>query len=54
MAARPTQLTTRNPGTLELNPMPAAKVEQAVSAEGDAALGAPGPTADSALDPRYA
>ena len=50
VAARPTKVTPKNPGTLELNPRTAAVVEQAALASGSAAFGVLGPIADAALD----
>ena len=49
-AARPSKLSSREPSTLELNPMTAAEVEQAALAREHAAFGTPGPAAGATLD----
>ena len=45
-----TKLAPKNPGTLKLDPITAAEVEQAAVARGNAAFGVPGLVADAALD----
>ena len=50
VAARPSELSSRETNTLELNPMTAAEVEQAPLAREHAALGTPGPGAGATLD----
>ena len=50
VAARPTKLTARHRGRLELNPMSAAEVVQAALARESATFGTPRPMADAALD----
>ena len=50
VAARPSKLSSREANALELNPMTAAKVEQAALAREHAAFGTPGPPAGATLD----
>ena len=54
VAARPSESTSREANTLELNPMKAAEVEQAALAREHTAFGTPGPAAGATLDPRCA
>ena len=50
VATRPSESTSKEANTLELNPMTAAEIEQAALAREHAAFGTPGPAAGTTLD----